>query len=40
MRENIMIFGLLSLAELTRMIFSRSIHLPANDKISYFFMAE
>jgi hypothetical protein len=34
------IFGLLSLANLTHMMFSTSIHLLANDKISFFFMAE
>jgi hypothetical protein len=34
------IFGLLSLADLLRIMFSCSIHLPASDKISFFFMAE
>jgi hypothetical protein len=35
-----MIFGLLTWLTLLRMMFSNSIHLPANDKISFFFMAE
>jgi hypothetical protein len=34
-----MIFGLLILT-LLRMMFSSFIHLPSNDKISFFFMAE
>jgi hypothetical protein len=34
------ISGLLSLANLTQMMFSSSIHLLVNDKISFFFMAE
>jgi hypothetical protein len=34
------IFGLLRQAELVRMMFSSSIHLPANDKISFYFMAD
>jgi hypothetical protein len=35
-----MIFGLLSWLTSLRMIFSSSFHLFANDKISFFFMAE
>jgi hypothetical protein len=34
------IFGLLSLAKLAQDDVLRSIHLLANDKISFFFMAE
>jgi hypothetical protein len=33
------IFGLLGQANLTQMMFSNSIHLPANDNFSFFFMA-
>jgi hypothetical protein len=33
-------FGLLSLANLTQNDILHSIHLPINDKISFFFMAE
>jgi hypothetical protein len=35
-----MIFGLLSLANLTQNDVLSSIHLPVNGKISFFFMAE
>jgi hypothetical protein len=35
-----MTFGLLNLANFTKMMFSRSICLPVNDKISVFFVAE
>jgi hypothetical protein len=35
-----MIFGLLRLADITQNDFYRSIHLSANDKISFLFMAE
>jgi hypothetical protein len=37
-----MIFGLLSLANLAQdaVLFSSSIHLPENNKISFFFVAE
>jgi hypothetical protein len=35
-----LIFGLLSLANLAQMMFSSSIHLFVNDRISFFFMAE
>jgi hypothetical protein len=34
-----MIFGLLGQANLTQMMFSNSIHLPANGNISFLFMA-
>jgi hypothetical protein len=40
MREN-MAFGFLNLAKTSlKMMFSSSVHLPANNKMSFFFMAE
>jgi hypothetical protein len=38
--EEHMIFGLLGLANLAQVMFSSSIHLLANSKVSFFFMAE
>jgi hypothetical protein len=35
MRENV-VFGLLNLANSLKTMFSSSIHLPVNDKISFF----
>jgi hypothetical protein len=40
MRENITIFGLLSLADLAQNNVLQFHHLLGNDKISFFFMAE
>jgi hypothetical protein len=39
MRENI-VFGLLNWLTSLKMIFSSFIHLPANGKIPFFFVAE
>jgi hypothetical protein len=40
MRENIQLLVFWAWLTWLRTIFSSSIHLPANDKISFFFMAE